>query len=461
MPKKTDEGVTKKTGESSTPMKKSGDTVTSKKTGESATGRATCAWGCGLLRADTTVSRHAKVCPINNRYVCRQCTLRFASVATATTHAVDEHAWKEGDGAPYHHDLRTTREVLDDVTWMPPPLTPRVHLDKEVGFLNRTPVVNVAREPLLDALVISPGQQGSRIVVRSPVRMTHGGDTELQLEVLLLRTKSEAQAQQLASQAEQIKEQALQLAHHRGVETRLLKLFREPPRMLDQYTQTEDVKIVGELEHRKMQRGQQQQVKNGGEVEEERALSLDASDLESLAEEQGLVSTKTTPSLGQRNVRKPPPVLPLMGVPITPSLSTGRTSTTARGSLVTEESQHGEDVTKRSDQRHQRSEDGRSRSDRTGRGRSPTSRRHLSRDRERSRSPSTYRRHASRGRVRSRSPADNRHPSRHPTVCHVGQRGRDTPLEAEAALLVQISELERKLEEAKSKSTSSSSRYRR
>lgn len=401
MPKKTDEGVAKKTGESSTPMKKSGDTVTSKKTGESATGRATCAWGCGLLRADTTVSRHAKVCPIKNRYVCRHCSQRFASVDHATTHAKAEHAWMEGDGIPYHHDLRSTRDVLDDVSWAPPPLTPRVHFDKEA-------VVSVARDPNLESLVITPGRDHSRIVV--PTKGSTPGatqDSELHLEVLLLRAKLDAQAQQLDAQARQIHEQNLQLAHHRDMESRLLRMIREPPLMVDQSTQTGEVKLVAAVN----------QGRTEG-MEMERALSLETSDLESITEEQSSVKSA---SLGQpiTDMKKPSAVPPLMDISV-------------------------------SGQRHQRSGDERSRSDRGER--SPISRRHCSR--ERSRSPArSYKRHASRGRMRSRSPAgnrDNRHSSRYTTARHTGQRGQDS-LEMEAELQTQISELKRRLEEAKSK----------
>jgi hypothetical protein len=289
MPKKTDEGVAKKTGEGSTPLKKSVDSVTSKKTGESAAGRATCAWGCGPLRADTTVGRHAKVCPINNRYVCRHCSQRFASIVHATTHAEAEHAWREGDGTPYHHDLRSTREVLDDVSWAPPPLTPRVRFDKEV-------VVSVARNPELDSLVITPVRESNRIVVptKSPARTTQEGDTELHLEVLLLRSKVDAQAQQLECQAKQIKEQSLQLAHHRDSEARLWRMVREPTRMADQSTQTADVEILDTVNPASPDKASKvrrelevSSAKRREDIDVERALSLETSDLESVAEEAG------------------------------------------------------------------------------------------------------------------------------------------------------------------------------
>jgi hypothetical protein len=106
---------------------------------------------------------------------------------------------------------------------------------------------------------------------------------------------------------------------------------------------------------------------------------------------------------GQRNVKKPPAVLPLMGVPITPNLSTGRTLPTTKDPPTLENA---------------------------------------------------------RERVRSRSPAGVRHSSRHPTDRHAGQEGKDS-LELEAVLQAQIAVLARQLEEAKSKPGGSGSRYRR
>lgn len=194
--KKSDEAAGKKSEEGA--IKKSVDTLT---------GRATSAWGCGPLRPDTTVSRHAKVCPINNRYVCRQCSLRFASVSQATTHAGAEHSWTEGDSTPYHHDLRATKEVLDDVTWVPPPLTPRARFDREL-------VISVSRDPTLESLVVTPARENGRVVIptESPIlRTTAEADSESHIEVLLLRAKLEAQAQQIDAQSRQIHEQNLQL----------------------------------------------------------------------------------------------------------------------------------------------------------------------------------------------------------------------------------------------------------
>jgi hypothetical protein len=107
------------------------------------------------------------------------------------------------------------------------------------------------------------------------------------------------------------------------METRLLKMIRESPRMVDQYTQT-----VDDQDETPRVRGRQVKTSRhvvGEAMEVERILSQETSDLKSIAEEPYTGSSKTT-TLGQR-VAKPPVPSP-MNVHVTP-----RPSATSKGSV--------------------------------------------------------------------------------------------------------------------------------